>query len=76
MCICVLYRRHPPDPDPAKECEKSSVHDLSADLITEAASNDYPPGNEATNSIYIAALISKFETRVKDEGEVKKSETQ
>jgi hypothetical protein len=60
----------------AKECEKSSVHDLLADLITEAASNDYQPGNEAANSIYIAALISKFETRVKVEGEGKKPETQ
>jgi len=59
----------------AKECEKSSVHDLLADLITEAASNDYQPGNEAANSIYIAALISKFETRVRGEGEGKKPET-
>ena len=46
-----------------------------ADLITEAASNDYQPGNEAANSIYIAALISKFETRVRGEGEGKKPET-
>jgi hypothetical protein len=60
----------------AKECEKNSVRDLLADLITEAASNDYQPGNEAANSIYSAALISKFETRVKDEGEEKKPETQ
>jgi hypothetical protein len=52
------------------------VHDLLADLITEAASNDYQPGNEAANSIYIAALVSKFETRVKDEGEGKNPETQ
>jgi hypothetical protein len=60
----------------AKECEKSSVHDLLADLITEAASNDYQPGNEAANSIYAAALISKFETRVKDEGEGGKPQSQ
>ena len=59
-----------------KECATSRVHDLLADLITEAASNDYQPGNETANSIYSAALISKFETRVKDEGEEKKPETQ
>ena len=52
-----------------KECATSSVHGLLADLITEAASNDYQPGNEAGNSIYIAELISNFETRVKDERE-------
>jgi hypothetical protein len=60
----------------AKECEKSSVPDLLTDLITEAASNDYQAGNETANSIYIAALISNFETRVKDEREVKKPEAQ
>jgi hypothetical protein len=58
-----------------KECEKSSVHDLLADLITEAVSNDYQPGNEAANSTYSAALISDFETRVKDEQEAKKPGT-
>jgi hypothetical protein len=47
-----------------KECEKSSVPDLLADLITEAASNDYQPGNEAANSTYITELVSDFETRV------------
>jgi hypothetical protein len=55
-----------------KECATSSVHDLLADLITEAASNDYHPGNEAGNSTYIAELISNFETRVKDEREAQR----
>jgi hypothetical protein len=58
-----------------KECDKSSVHDFLADLITEAASNDYQPGNEAANSTYNATLISDFETRVKDEREAKKPGT-
>jgi hypothetical protein len=58
-----------------KECEKSSVRDLLADLITEAASNDYQPGNDAANSTYNAALISDFETRAKDEREAKKPGT-
>jgi hypothetical protein len=55
-----------------KECATSSVHDLLADLIIEAASNDYQPGNEAGNSIYVAELISNFETRVKDERQAEK----
>ena len=59
-----------------KECEKSSVHDLLADLITEAASNDYQPGNEAANSTYITELVSHFETRVKDEREAQKPRSQ
>jgi hypothetical protein len=59
-----------------KECEKSSVHDLLPDLITEAASNDYQPGNEAANSAYITELISDFETRVKDEREAQKPPSQ
>lgn len=59
-----------------KECEKSSVHDLLADLITEAASNDYQPGNEAANSTYITELVSDFETRVKDEREAQKPRSQ
>ena len=58
-----------------KECEKSSVRDLLTDLITEAASNDYQPGNDAANSTYNAALISAFETRAKDEREAKKPGT-
>ena len=36
-----------------KACEKSSAHDLLADLITEAASNDYQPNNEAANAAYL-----------------------
>jgi hypothetical protein len=60
----------------AKECEKSSVHDLLADLITEATSNDYQPGNEAANGTYITELVSDFETRVKDEREAEKPRSQ
>ena len=52
-----------------KECATSSVHDLLADLITEAASNDYQPGNEGGNRTYSDELISNFEARVKDERE-------
>ena len=59
----------------AKECEKNSDRDLLADLITEAASNDYQPGNEVANSTDNATLISDFETRVKDEREAKKRGT-
>ena len=50
-----------------KECAKSNVHDLLADLITEAASNAYQPDNEAANTTYINDLISDFETGLKDE---------
>ena len=44
-----------------KECEKSSVHDLLTDLITEAESNDYQPNNEAANGAYCTELSSDFE---------------
>ena len=44
-----------------KECEKSSAHDLLADLITEAASNDYQPNNDAANGAYFAELNSDYE---------------
>jgi hypothetical protein len=40
------------------ECEKSSVHDLLTDLITEAVSNDYQPNNEAANGAYFTQLNS------------------
>jgi hypothetical protein len=43
-----------------KECKASSVHDLLADVITEAVSNDYQPNNEAANRIYFAELNSNF----------------
>ena len=59
-----------------KECEKSNVHDLLADLITEAASNAYQPDNEAANTTYINDLISDFETGLKDEGEGQKTGAQ
>jgi hypothetical protein len=52
-----------------KECATSRVHDLLADLITEAASNDYQPGNEGGNRTYSDELISNLEARVKDERE-------
>ena len=48
-----------------KECEKSSVHDLLTDLITEAVSNDYQPNNEAANAAYFTELNSDFENGVK-----------
>jgi hypothetical protein len=44
-----------------KECEKSGVHDLLTDLITEAESNDYQPNNEAANGAYCTELNSDFE---------------
>jgi hypothetical protein len=44
-----------------KECKASSIHDLLADVITEAGSNDYQPNNEAANSAYFAELNSNFE---------------
>jgi len=44
-----------------KECKVSNVHDLLADVITEAVSNDYQPNNEAANSTYFAELNSNFE---------------
>jgi len=52
-----------------KECEKSSVHDLLTDLITEAASNDYQPHNVAANGAYFAELNSDFENGVKNDRE-------
>jgi hypothetical protein len=55
-----------------KVCENSSVHYLLADLITEAASNDYQPDNEAANSSYITELNSNFDSKVKDEREAQK----
>ena len=48
-----------------KECEKSRVHDLLTDLITEAVSNDYQPHNVAANSAYFTELNSDFENGVK-----------
>jgi hypothetical protein len=45
-----------------KECEKSRVHDLLQDLITEALSNDYQPNNEAANVAYSTELNSDFES--------------
>ena len=54
-----------------KACATSSLHDLLADLITEATSNDYQPGNEAANNTYTAELISNFETNVKEERKAK-----
>jgi hypothetical protein len=47
----------------AEECEKSGVHDLLTDLITEAVSNDYQPNNEAANGAYFTQLNSDFENR-------------
>jgi hypothetical protein len=44
-----------------KECEKSGEHDLLADLITEAVSNDYQPNNETANSAYSTDLTADFE---------------
>ena len=48
-----------------KECEKSRVHDLLTDLITEAVSNDYQPHNVAANGAYFTELNSDFENGVK-----------
>ncbi len=48
-----------------KECEKSPVHDLLTDLITEAVSNDYQPNNQTANSAYFTELNSDFENGVK-----------
>jgi hypothetical protein len=44
-----------------KECEKSGEHDLLADLIAEAVSNDYQPNNETANAAYSADLTADFE---------------
>jgi hypothetical protein len=52
-----------------KECKNSSVRYLVTDLITEAASNDYRPGNKAANTTYIAELISDFENGVETKRE-------
>jgi hypothetical protein len=59
-----------------KECGNGSLHDLLADLVTEAASNDYQPDNEAANSIYTKELISDFETGAEDEQKAQKRESQ
>ena len=59
-----------------KECQNSKLHYLLTDLITEAASNDYQPGNQAANSTYITELISDFETGVKDERAARKPRSQ
>jgi hypothetical protein len=52
-----------------KECEKSTVHDLLTDLVTEAVSNDYQANNEAANSTYFTELNSDFESGVKTDRE-------
>jgi hypothetical protein len=44
-----------------KECEKSGERDLMADLVAEAAANDYQPKNEAANAAYSTELNSDFE---------------
>jgi hypothetical protein len=44
-----------------RECKKSGEHDLLADLIAEAVSNDYQPNNEAANAAYSNELNSDFE---------------
>jgi hypothetical protein len=44
-----------------KECEKSSVHGLLTDLLTEAVSNDYQPNQEAANDAYSTELNADFE---------------
>jgi hypothetical protein len=49
-----------------KECEKSGVHGLLTDLITEAVSNDYQPNNEAANGAYSLALNADFESNERD----------
>jgi hypothetical protein len=50
-----------------KECEKSKVHDLLTDLITEAVSNDYQTNNEAANGAYFNELNSDYENGVKSD---------
>ena len=54
----------------------TAYDDLLTDLITEAASNDYQPANQAANSTYIAELISDFEAGVKDERAARKPRSQ
>lgn len=44
-----------------KECERSGVHDLLTDLITEAVSNDYQPNHQEANITYSIQLNSDFE---------------
>ena len=56
-----------------KECEKSSMHNLLTDLITEAVSNDYQPNNEAANDAYFTELNSDFENDVKADREEQKT---
>ena len=56
-----------------KECEKSSMHNLLTDLITEAVSNDYQPNNEAANDAYFTELNSDFENDVKADREKQKT---
>jgi hypothetical protein len=52
-----------------KECKNSNLRYQVTDLITEAASNDYRPGNEAANTAYIAELIANFENGVESKRE-------
>jgi outer membrane biosynthesis protein TonB len=52
-----------------RECQKSSVHDLLTDLVTEAVSNDYQANNEAANSAYFTELNSDFENGIKPDRE-------
>jgi hypothetical protein len=56
-----------------RECKESSVHDLLADLITEAVSNDYQPNNEAANGAYLAELNSDFENGAQSDHSNEKS---
>jgi hypothetical protein len=51
-----------------KECQKSGVHDLVTDLITEAVSNDYQPNNEVANVAYSAELNSALEKGDQSDG--------
>jgi len=44
-----------------KECEKSGVHGLLTDLITEAVSNDYQSNDQAANNAYSTELSADFE---------------
>jgi hypothetical protein len=54
-----------PDPEQAghedyativKYCANTSIHNLFADLRTEAESNDYQPNNKQVNDVYFHAL--------------------
>ena len=59
-----------------RKCRESSVHDLLADLITEAVSNDYQPNNEAANGAYLAKLNSDFENGAQSDHSNGKSTSQ